>query len=305
MRALENLPQVVIYDLDAGNEIRRFSGHTDAIMWSAISPDNEHIASVSWDGTLRMYSASTGEFEWVTEDSGGQSWAGAFSPDSKFIAWSSKRGRVIRVHNVIDGRKISTFREEFSDWCRCLDWHPTRPEIALCVGREAYIWDVFDGADGKTLQHFRMDDDSAFHRLINVKAIGWMDGGRLLFLEMSEGTKLVYDTQSNAKELFRRPMGVNTGYVEGGFYGVLTTKQEQDFYLSVDGDGKARYWRTSVAAFPSWWEKEPAPTVIENKPFPETGKYVKITKKSNKKAEQEEGGRATWVEKGAEIWTAK
>ncbi|KAF1942380.1 tricorn protease domain 2-containing protein, partial [Clathrospora elynae] len=281
MREPEKLPQVVIYDVDAGKEMHRLSGHTDAIMWSAVSSNDEYVASVSWDGTLLMYSASTGELTWVTADSGGQSWAGAFSPDSKFIAWSSKSGK-----------------------CRCLEWHPTKPEIALCVGKHTYVWDVFDGPDGKILQHFVMDDGNGRRDMADVQAIGWMDEGRLLFLEMSEGTKLVYDTQSNAKELFRRPMGVNTGYVKGGFYGVFA-KDEQAFYMSVDGDGKARFWRTSVAAFPSWWEKEPTPTVTEKKPFPETGKYVKATKRATKRLKEEAAGRDTWAEKGAGLWTAE
>jgi WD40 repeat protein len=79
MRTSQNLPAVVIYDLEAGVEIHRLTGHTDAIMWSAISPNKERVATVSWDGTLRMYSVSTGALMWVTENSGGQSWAGAFS----------------------------------------------------------------------------------------------------------------------------------------------------------------------------------------------------------------------------------
>jgi WD40 repeat protein len=302
-RALEHLPQVVIYDLEAGKEVYRLAGHTDAIMWSAFSPDSEHVASVSWDGTLRLYSASNGELQWASENSGGQSWAGAFSPNSKFIAWSSKSGRSVQVHDVIDGRKTSTCPEEFSDWCRCLEWHPTRPEVSLCAGKQAYIWDLSDGADGRIVQHYTMDNNKSWRHMGEVQSVGWMDEGRLLYVEISEGTKLIYDTESNAKELFRRPMGVHAGYVKGGLYGVFT-KDEQDFYLSIDGDGKARYWRTSVAAFPSWWEKESSAALAEKKPFPETGKYVKITKKA-KAAEQEEAGNDNWVERGAALWTAE
>jgi WD40 repeat protein len=304
LRTADHLPQVVVYDLEAGKETHRLAGHTDAIMWSAFSPNREHIASVSWDGTLRMYSSSTGELEWASENSAGQSWAGAFSPDSKFIVWSSKNGQIVQIHDVVGGRKISTYQEKFSDWCRCLQWHPTRPQIALCVGKHAYVWDFSDSADGKTKHHYIMDHEDTFHRMGQVQSVGWMDGGKLLYIEMSEGTKMVYDTESNAKEMFRRPMGVVTaGYVQGGFYGVFT-EEEQDFYLSIDGDGKARYWQTSVAALPSRWKKDPTPTVAEKKLFPETGKYVKITKKT-KAAQQDDASQDTWVERGAALWTAE
>jgi WD40 repeat protein len=79
MRSPEHLPLAVIYDLEAGIETHRLTGHTDAIMWSAISPDKECVATVSWDGTLRMYSISTGALMWATGKSSRQSWTGAFS----------------------------------------------------------------------------------------------------------------------------------------------------------------------------------------------------------------------------------
>ncbi|KAF1849686.1 WD40 repeat-like protein [Cucurbitaria berberidis CBS 394.84] len=242
MREQDKLPQVVIYDIDARMEIHRLSGHTDAIMWSGISPDNQYVASVSWDGTMRMYSSTTGKLGWATEDSGGQSWAGAFSSDSKHIVWSSKSGRVIQVHDVVDGRKISTFQETFNDWCRCLQWHPIKSQIALCVGTHAYVWSPFEGQNGSTIQHFAMGDEKDWNSMAGVQAVSWLDEGRLLCLEISDGTKLVYDTQSNTKELFRRPMGVNIAWVERGFYNLFQKEGESSLYISIDGDGKVRYW---------------------------------------------------------------
>ncbi|CAO2658533.1 Nn.00g062560.m01.CDS01 [Neocucurbitaria sp. VM-36] len=305
VREPEKLPQVVLYDIDQGVEVHRLSGHTDAIMWSGISPDNQYVASVSWDGTLRMYSVTTGELLWATEDSGGQSWAGAFSPDSKHIVWSSKAGSVVQVHDVPSGKKISTFQETLDDWCRCLKWHPVKLQIALCIGERAFIWSPFEGPNGSTIQHFAMSEETGWRHMAQIQTVSWMDDGRLLCLQMSEGTKLVYDTMSNAKELFRRPMGVSTAWVDSGFYGLLRKEGDENFYISVDGDGKVRYWRDSVAAFPSWWEKETTSTPVEKKPFPETGKYVKITKKSGNETPQKESRRDTWAAKGAEYWTAE
>jgi hypothetical protein len=68
-----------------------------------------------------------------------------------------------------------------------------------------------------------------------------------------------------------------------------------------------RYIRPSVPST-SWWEKEPE--VETSKPtakkiYPETGKYVKITKVSSKETRQKDVDRASWVGKGAELWTAE
>jgi WD40 repeat protein len=308
MRDPEKLPRVIVYDLDGAKEVHNLHGHTDSIMWSAISPDHQHVASVSWDGTLRMYSADSGDLEWVTYNKPGQAWAGAFTPDSKHIIWSSKNGSVIRVHQVSDSRLVSEFQGELDDWCRHFTWHPTGEKVALAGRKYAYVWCPFDGPDGSIAQHFRLDSDSTWRNLASIHNVSWMEKGEMLALEFSEGTKLVYNLQYNSKELFIRPKGVEPASVNSGFYGVLSGPDQPEFYLSVDGDGKVRYCRTSVPAGPSWWEKEPEKrdtTPSTKKLYPETGKYVKVTKVSRKDTPDKDAGRVSWAEKGAELWTAE
>jgi WD40 repeat protein len=307
MREVDKLPRVIVYDLDAGKEALCLYGHTDAIMWSAMSPDCQHIASVSWDGTMRMYDANTGDLEWVTDDSGGQCWAAAFTPDSKHIVWSSKSGRVVQLHDVSDGRHVCTFKGELEDWSRRFDWDPTGTQVAFAAGKQAYVWCPFDGPDGTTTQHFVLEADRTW-RMASISTIKWMENGEVLALEFSEGTKLVYNTQTNSKELFVRPKGTNTAWVDQGIYGKLSGPDEPDFYLTVDGDGKVRYCRTSVPSGPSWWEKEPdkkESLPSAKKMYPETGKYVKVTKVSRKDAPKKDEDRSSWAEKGAAIWTAE
>jgi WD40 repeat protein len=295
IRDADKLPHVVVYDMDTGEKVHHLRGHTDSIMWSAISPDNRHIASVSWDGTMRMYSASTGDLEWATDDSGGQSWAGAFAPNSKTIVWSCNKGREIQVLDVSDGRKISTFQQSLDLWCRNFAWDPTGEQIALCEGKNAYVWRPYDGADGSLTQHFLLEKDPTW-RLASVTSINWMNNGRALALQFSEGTKLVYDLQANSKEVFVRPKEVESAWVGSGFYGVIG--DHESHYLSVDGDAKVRYIRTSMPRSPSWWEKESGSTdsrttSTTKKMYPETGKYVKITKVSRKEPQQKDGDQAS------------
>ncbi|OAK96031.1 WD40 repeat-like protein [Phaeosphaeriaceae sp. SRC1lsM3a] len=307
MREADKLPQVIIYDIDAGREVYRLAGHTDAIMWAAFSPDGQHVASVSWDGTMRMYSADTGDLEWATENSGGQSWAGSFTPDSEHVVWSSNRGMVVQVHDVSDGHKVATFPEVFKHWCRHLEWHPDGQQLALCVDQHAYIWRPFEGSNGTISQHFLLDENREWG-MQSISDLNWTNDGGALMLQFSDGTRLVYSIQTNSKELFRRPKGVQTGWVDGGIYGVLSSADEPDFYINVDGDGKIRYSRTSVPAFPSWWEKEPATQETSppvKKLYPETGKYVKITKESSKDVSKKVSEQDSWAEKGAELWTAQ
>jgi len=93
MRPSERLPAVILYDTHSQKEVHRLAGHTDYIAWTAFSPDGRHIGSVSWDGTMRMYDTTTGDLEWVVDElKGRQAWIGAFSPDSRYVLFSSSNG---------------------------------------------------------------------------------------------------------------------------------------------------------------------------------------------------------------------
>lgn len=291
MREPDELPQVVVVDLTAGKALYRLSGHTDAIMWSAISPNSKHIASVAWDGTLRMYSATTGKLKWTTAGSS-QAWTGAFSADSKHIAWSTGGGQAIFVHDVEDGQGRSSFPGAFHDWCRSLAWHPDGHQVALCAGKHAYVWRPFDGEQGTITQHYQIEDDNNRRSMASVEGVDWLGNGRLLHLQFSDGTNLVYDTQCNLKELLAHPKGVDSAWVSNGFHGDVNITASQHGYVSVDGDGKVRYWSSGVVTRNSWWENAPGKkkeaSATKKTPFPETGKYVMVTRRPAKDKEQQE-----------------
>ncbi|KAJ4350040.1 uncharacterized protein N0V89_008661 [Didymosphaeria variabile] len=322
MREPNALPQVVVYDVDVGREVHRLRGHSDQVTWLGSSPDDQHVASVSWDGTLRMYSTEKGELEWATADSGGQSWAGAFSPDSKHIVWSSHSGKEIGVHKVADGEVLSTFPESVTRWCRCFSWHPTKQQMALCADKTVYVWQPFDGPGGVVVQRWVMDDDGQFPRMAQIQNVSWLGDGRLLSLTTSDRTVLVYDTLTNAKEVFKRPKGADAAYVRTGFY-ALAKDEERTTYLSIDGDGKVRYWDRSVAPLPdtqseresaverSWWENR----AEDPKASTRKGEYAAVVstiKEQVMGAKSGEGSatagdeeREAWAQKGTGIWTAE
>ncbi|KAF2794321.1 WD40 repeat-like protein [Melanomma pulvis-pyrius CBS 109.77] len=304
-------PSVVVWDIKASKVLLRLSDyHTDVIMWTSFSPDNKWIATVSWDGTMRMHSMEPGAFTWVTPNSGGQAWTAAFTPDSKHIVWSSANGGTIQVHDVSDGRLVSTFQKPFSEWCRCLKWHPDGQQLAFCAGLVVYIWRPFDSPNGTITQHFELEYDE-WHGFGHIEAVEWFEHGRKLALMSSEGSALVWDGPTNLKELFRRNKGAQVAWTGGIFYHISDEgRNVGSMYLSVDGDGKLRYWKKLLSKpARSWWDK--LESSLPKREFPETGKYVKITKPVKAKEAKEvtdvkdKPTRDAWAEKGAELWTAE
>lgn len=318
MRHPDALPHVILYDVDNAQEIHRLKGHTDYVTWVGFSPDDRHVASVSWDGTLRVYSSQTGELEWASPTSGGQSWAGAFSFDSKYIVWSSRGGRDIKVHSVSNGEVCATFSEALSRWCQHLMWHPRDHQIVLCEGKNVWIWQPFDGRDGVLAQRWILEEGEGAQRMSTATKASWIDDGRVLYLTTSDGTIIVYDTSTNVKEMFKRPSGTKVAHVKSNFYKLPGEVYGSGRYLSVDGDGKVRYWNRSVA------QADSLVAVSHREGFDEESSRISATRKDGRveRAEREsvqsvtrgedkkdavsnDMGREGWAEEGASIWTAQ
>ncbi|KAF2802760.1 WD40 repeat-like protein [Mytilinidion resinicola] len=272
---------------------------------------------------MRMHDARTGALSWVTEDTRGQCWAAAFAPDSTQVVWSSKNGLVVKVLDVETGACNATFPLKLNHWARSLAWTADGRDIAIGTGsRSAYMWRPVE-AEGAVMEvRLKKEEDGRrFGSMADLEDVKWLDDAKLA-VGCSDGSVVVWDRFSNAKEGFLKTQGLVTeGYSQLGIHFL----KETETYVNLDHDGVIRFWRHSVPAYPSWWEKEQAKP--EKEAYPATGKYVKITKKATPKAPEGSGSGGSpvserlpqrlklsnlkkapvdeWLEKGAELWTAE
>jgi len=82
---------VYLFDRASGERLHQISEHSRGINNVSFSPDGRRLLSASSDGTIRLTDTQTGAPVW-TVDTGKACGSGCFSPDGRWIAWSSAKG---------------------------------------------------------------------------------------------------------------------------------------------------------------------------------------------------------------------
>lgn len=83
-----SLLTVNIWNVESKSLHRQLYGHTDSIKRVGVSPGNLQIASISWDGTARVWDIESGLCLHTFGPYHGQLWSGAFSPNGEYLAFN-------------------------------------------------------------------------------------------------------------------------------------------------------------------------------------------------------------------------
>lgn len=240
MRPADKLPQIVVVELASRTERCRLKGHTDAIMWAGWSADGKTIATASWDSYYRIWDARTGECKHTIGPTGAQNWAGAFSPDGKYVLLSGGRDVKVAIYNVETGEEFAELKRDglkLQHWIRYFDWNPAGDCIAISNGLDILLWHLSEGKVDTILSVAK--DDTMLKKYNSFSDIKWAQGGKKLLLKDVSYTTFVWDREENVKWRFERPSGMPFEmWAKDVFY-----VEEMDTLLSLDGDRKVRYWK--------------------------------------------------------------
>jgi WD40 repeat protein len=248
-RPAAELPKVVVYDMINRCQKYVLSGHEDAIMWTAFSPDSQYIATAAWDGTFRIFSVSTGDCKHVIGPTGGQCWSGAWSPDSKHLLVSGmtdecegidyRNEAFVAVYSVETAQQVNRFTTEkrIRGWVRCVAWSP-RGEIAIVnESNQLWIWEPFEN---RTVSIFRLKvEDRMMEHFASVSGVQWVNEGEILIVSTGHGTIEIWDRMENTKWRLQRPEGSGTERS----IGVVRWTKEDRTLRTFSRDGFMRSYR--------------------------------------------------------------
>ncbi|KAH7236694.1 WD40-repeat-containing domain protein [Fusarium redolens] len=244
-------------------------GHTDTITWTGWNPDESLFASVSWDESIRIWDATTGQqkYKFKTE---GQNWAGAFSSDSTYFAATDGPSNVW-IYSMADGEQHWVYKGKRSDdWRRTLAWHTTKPWLAV-GGENSGELLLLDAGEKKLLQKRLFSTDACpvdkesrdmMRGFVGTMEVRFFDrGGKLAVWTFGDWSIEVYDLKEEVKWRFSRggtEDGPNAGKWRNG-QGKVTSKGGCEmvawedhskgslFLASIDFDG-VRLWEVPLTS---------------------------------------------------------
>ena len=240
MREADLLPCIEVRNVETKELVHQLIGHTDAVMWIGASPDSKKLATVSWDGTVRIWSIRTGFCLHALGSFGGQMWAGAWSPNSKYLAFSQGSPEtIIHVYDVEIAQNISKYTG-ISHWARSIAWscdgkylasgsqYPTVVVYDPMTGEEKTKWEhKFDGENQRMMKGF-----------LSTECVQFV-GSKLIF-KTTEGTIEVYDFEANTKSQFTRSPVDKVNLM---VHGALRVSHNGKFLVSKDADNSLRFWK--------------------------------------------------------------
>jgi WD40 repeat protein len=157
-------PIMRLGEINSGNEVRRFVGHSAGIHGAALSPDGKRALSGSEDGTLRLWDVSTGRELHRFKGAFGLPRRVAFAPDGKHVLSSHSGGggdNLIRLWDLDEYKELRRFEGHRGEVTALAFLPDGRAFLSASHDGSVRLWDVKSGSEKRRLEHRHGANDVA------------------------------------------------------------------------------------------------------------------------------------------------
>lgn len=270
------------FTVASGEIVRRFTGHDDRVNDIALSPNGLALATVSDDGTAKLYDTASGALLRTISGTGNLTCV-AYAPDGGSIAFGQSNGAILQI-KLSDGSTMRTYASH-TNAVRDVQFSPDGSQLfSGGLDRRAILWSTNDGTILRDFAHTLAVNGVAFNpsdatmvatacadnnvRLFNttgggelatlsshtepVNAVAFNKGGDTLFSAADDDTAKSWTSATGAL------VATFSGHT-GNVLSLLVTPDDASL-ITGSADGDVRVW--SIASAMSTRTVEPCASPI-------------------------------------------
>lgn len=182
--------EVAVFDTGSGEFVWRNRAHADEIMCGAVDPTGRLLATGSYDQSIILWDAVTGERRGVLKGHNGPVLGLAFHPSKPLLA-SASGDRTIKLWSTADGARLDTLTEPTKDQLAVAFSPDGKSLVAAGADSRVRAWTISEGKAGTTkiqVSHFAHEGP--------IVAIAFSEDGTLLVTAGEDRTVKTWNARS-------------------------------------------------------------------------------------------------------------
>ncbi|NUM36071.1 MAG: protein kinase [Candidatus Brocadiae bacterium] len=227
----DNTGKISLYDIESGNLIMEFAGHTSAVFHVSFSPDGSRFASAGCDGTVRLWNINQGKHIQCMncyDKDPKMAMRVLFSPDGKKILSGGQDGKV-RLWDASTGKQILCMEGDVeSEWIGGLAFIKDGKEaFSASKSGKIYRWDLKSG-------HKIKEEKNNFHLFCMTRSSNqrWLAyTSRKNIIEILDLEPENFATVYNTQKIY------HPGNVQNIFF-----YDSDQYILTVGSDKNLKFW---------------------------------------------------------------